>query len=206
MAILRKAKTMMNLIRCAAFTLMLSPTASVAQDFYAGLDAYVTGDYATALGEWRPLAEQGQTDAQVNVGLMYLRGQGVPQDYVEAARWYRLAAEQGNATAQVNLGLMYHRGEGVPQDYIEAARWNRLAAEQGQTDAQFNLGRMYRLGEGVPQDFLRTYIWFNIAAANGHEHALEARDDVASRLTPADLSEAQRLARLCFDSDYRDCD
>ena len=60
--------------------------------FGEGLAAYERGDYATALKEWRPLAEQGDAGAQKNLGWMYYSGQGVPQDYAAAVKWYRLAA------------------------------------------------------------------------------------------------------------------
>ena len=60
--------------------------------FDEGLAAYERGDYATALREWRPLAEQGNAKAQVNLGVMYETGQGVPQDYREAVAWYRGSA------------------------------------------------------------------------------------------------------------------
>ena len=92
----------------------------------------------------RKAAEQGDAEAQFNLGIMYHNGQGVPQDHAEAARWYRKAAEQGDADAQFNLGLMYHNGQGVPQDHAEAARWSRKAAEQGHAGAQFNLGVQVR--------------------------------------------------------------
>ena len=79
------------------------------------LTAYESGDYATALREWKPLAKQGDARAQYNLGLMYNERKGVPQDYKTAVKWYRLAAEQGNADAQYNLGLMYDKGQGVPR-------------------------------------------------------------------------------------------
>ena len=80
-----------------------------AQDYDAGAAAYKRGDYAAALEEWRPLAEQGDVRAQFNLGAMYDHGMGVPPNYAEAARWYRKAAEQGDAGAQHNLSLMYPR-------------------------------------------------------------------------------------------------
>ena len=70
-----------------------------AQDFQKGLEAYENGDYATALKEWEPLAEGGNSRAQFNLGVMYDDGQGVPQDDKEAVRLYTLAAEQGYADA-----------------------------------------------------------------------------------------------------------
>ncbi len=85
-------------------------------------------EYATAVREYRPLAERGHAKAQFGLGLMYGNGEGVPQDYAEALQWYRKAAAQGHATAQYNLGLMYGNGEGVPQDYVQAHMWYNLAA------------------------------------------------------------------------------
>lgn len=49
-------------------------------DFHTGMDTNNRGDYATVLREWRPLAEEGNAVAQYNLGLQYVRGQGVPQD------------------------------------------------------------------------------------------------------------------------------
>ena len=65
-------------------------------DFQKGADAYMEGDFVTALKEWTPLAEQGDADAQTNLGVMYDNGQGVPQDDKTAVKWFTLAAEQGN--------------------------------------------------------------------------------------------------------------
>jgi len=109
--------------------------ALVQADFQAGVDAYDQGDYATALKEMQPLAEQGDADAQFNLGVMYENGQGVPQDDGEAARWFRLAAEQGESAAQTKLGLLYEQGRGVLQDYVQAHMWVNLAAAQNQEDA-----------------------------------------------------------------------
>jgi TPR repeat protein len=62
--------------------------------FAEGAAAYIRGDYTTALAEWRPLAAQGDANAQfINLGIMYANGEGVPQDYAEAAKWLRLSAE-----------------------------------------------------------------------------------------------------------------
>ncbi len=120
------------------FSLLLG-VPSYSADFNKGLTAFQSGDFATALKEWKPLAEEGNAVAQNNLGLMYDNGWGVPQDDKEAARLYRLAAEQGDVDAQYNLGGMYDKGKGVPQDYKEAERWWRLAAEQGFAIAQYNL-------------------------------------------------------------------
>ena len=114
-----------------AGALALSAQPALAQDFGAGLAAYEVGDYETALAEFRPLAEQGDAQAQRNLGLMYYNGQGVAQDYGEAVRLFRLAAEQGIADSQLNLGLLYSWGQGVAQDMVRAYMWFDLAAALG---------------------------------------------------------------------------
>ncbi len=169
-------------------------------DYDDGVAAYLRGDYVIALRELRPLAEQGHTDAQFKLGFMYHGGAGVPHDLGEAVRWYRLAAEQGHAEAQFNLGAMYSKGLGVPQDYAEAVKWYRLAAEQGNASAMNNLGVKYHEGEGVLQDYVQAHVWYNLAASRlplGQDRELAAknRDIVAGRMTPAQVAEAQRLAR-----------
>jgi TPR repeat protein len=98
-----------------------------------GLDAYDRGDYATALKEWTPLAEQG------------------------------------NASAQRNLGVMYAFGKGILKDYVYA------------------------------------HMWANIAAMNGNELGGKLRDDFEKQMTPAQISEAEKLARECVAKNYKGC-
>lgn len=104
---------------------------AAAGDFAAGLAAYEKGDYATAVKEWQPLAEDGEAAAQFNLALLYHDGRGVPQDYRSAFRWFERAANQGYARAQLNLGAMYGVGKGVKRDYVEAYRWLSLCAATG---------------------------------------------------------------------------
>jgi TPR repeat protein len=180
----------------AAIFLILNFGEPVAADpFEDAKVAYVRGDYATALRLWRSLADQGDASAQSNLGLMYSEGRGAPQDYTEAMKWYRRAADQGLSRAQSNLGRMYSKGNGVPQDYIKAVNWYRLAADQGLPTAQFNLGKMYRKGNGVPQDYVLAHMWLNLSTAQGYQDAITNRDIVARHMTPAQIAEAQKLAR-----------
>jgi uncharacterized protein len=148
----------------AAMLLVLAPLPSVAQDFMAGLWAFTERDYATALRNWKPLAEQGEVEAQDNLGLMYEEGYGVLQDYAEAVRWYRLAGSSNN------------------------------------------LGRMYEQGHGVAQSYVKAHMWYNIAAEKYPPLAPESRQRLANLMTTADISEAQRRARVCVESNYQDCD
>ena len=91
----------------------------------------VTQDYAEAAKWFRLAAAQGDTTAQLNLGMMYVDGKSFTQNYAEAAKWFRLAAAQGNATAQYNLGRMYAIGQGVTQDYVRAHMWFNLAGASG---------------------------------------------------------------------------
>ena len=166
--------------------LLLSLTAPVAAGQHDGLVAD---------------AEQGDASAQYNLGVMYANGEGVPQDYAEALKWYHLAAEQGYAAAQFGLGTMYLYSNdygvlyGVLQDYAEAARWYRLAAEQGYDSAQTQLAFMYDRGRGVMQDYILAHMWFNLAASQESEIGRKNRDRMAKKMTPAQIAEAQKLAR-----------
>ena len=166
---------------------------------YAALDKR---NYNSALALARPLADAGDARAQSLVGQLYYRGRGVNRDDYQAANWFRRAAEQGEAAAQLYLGNMYAEGQGVPQDSAEAATWYRRAADQGFAQAQYNLGLWYANGEGGEQDNVTAHIWFNLAAARfpttdarNRDLAVHNRDVIASRMTPAQLAEAQRLAR-----------
>ncbi len=76
----------------AVFLALVLSAPSLAANYEAGQEAYDRGDYATALKEWRPLAEQGDARAQHLLGAMYGFGEGVPQDYVQAHMWFNLAA------------------------------------------------------------------------------------------------------------------
>lgn len=155
----------------AVSLLLLAAATAGAADFGAGMHAYQRGDYAGALGEFRPLAEEGDAAAQFALGFLYERGEGVPEDAGQAVYWYRKAAGQGNPDAQYNLGVMYRTGKGVPEDDAKAGVWYRRAAEQGSADAQYSLGAMYVRGEGVPEDAGQAVFWFRKAAKQGYAAA-----------------------------------
>ena len=164
--------------------------------------AYDNGDSATAAILYREAADQGYALAQLSLGTMYDSGQGVQQDYVQAVAWYRKAADQGDARAQFSLGFMYERGRGVPQDYVQAMAWYRKAADQGDARAQFSLGIMYERGQGVPQDYVQAHKWWNLAGTSYdaslkemRDVAIAGRDKVTAKMTPAQIAEAQKLAR-----------
>jgi hypothetical protein len=111
---------------------------------------------------------------------------------------FRKAAHKGNTSVQFYLGLMYDQ-DPVRRDYRTAAKWYCKAAERGHVDAQARLGIMLEKGQGIPQDYIRAHLWFNLAAAKsvGQEQRkfASSRNEIAARMTPEQIAEAQRLAR-----------
>jgi TPR repeat protein len=159
-----------------------------------GLD--VPQDYAEAAKWLRRAADRGDAQAQHELGLMYIKGKGVPRDDAEAMQWFHKAADQGDPNAQYLLGLLYD----LRENYAEAVKWFRKAAEQGAPKSQHQLGLMYDSGHGVPQDYVQAHMWLNLAAArftdtDMRNSAVKDRNSVAAKMTPAQLAEAQKLAR-----------
>ena len=121
---------------CLTIAVLLgSVGVSWSADFDKGRAAYKRGDYATALLELTPLAEQGNGDAALTLASMYWHGKGVPVDKKAMIKWYRVAAEQGNIFALSALGMSYKDGEGVPKDNVYAHMWWNIVASSGDKDA-----------------------------------------------------------------------
>jgi TPR repeat protein len=131
----------------------------------------VPHDDSEAAKWFRKAADQGDADAQVNLGGLYQVGRGVPRDDAEGVRWFRLAAEKGNAAAQHNLGLAYEHGGSVDRNFSEAARWYILAAEQGFAASQYRLGLIFQNGQGTPKDLREAARWLQKAAGQGNVDA-----------------------------------
>jgi len=187
---------MQNWLRATAMVVALGYADPVMADVWGDMNAAeARGDYATELRLLLPLAGMGNIDAQTVLGMMYEKGQGIQKDYSLAAKWYGPPAEQGHPLALTNLGKLYAEGKGVPKNYPFAAKLYLRAAEQGEARAQFLLAGMYSSGTGVPKDWVFAYMWANLSAASGFEFAPKLRDLAASQMTPAQIAEAQRLAR-----------
>ena len=142
----------------------------------------------------RRAAEKGDVSAQMKLGALYDLGHGVLRDLEKAGKWVRRAAEQGSPDGQLALAIMYAEGRGVRRDRKEAVQWYRYAAEQGEASAQHALGLLYMSGKGVPRDRVEAYKWLSLAAA-GWEPFGSKRDQLAGRMKPSALMEAQRRAR-----------
>ncbi len=94
---------------------------------------------AMSLPALRKLADQGDADAQWQMGVRYHNGEDVPQNDTQAVRWFLRAAEQGHVTAQATLGAYYWAGRGVPSDLSKAYFWSALALAQGDENSKSRL-------------------------------------------------------------------
>jgi len=153
----------------------------------------VTRDPALAAQWFEKAARQGFAPAQFRLGSMYEKGVGVERDYATARKWYNSAASAGNARAMHNLAVLMIEGEDAKPLYAAAAQWFRKAAEYGVRDSQYNLAILYARGLGVERSFIESYRWFEAAARQGDADSAKKRDEVAARLSPAELEKARAL-------------
>ena len=108
-------------------------------------------------------------------------------------------AKAGEVTVAIQEDFMrktpMKRAKAGAQDYAEAVRWYRKAGGQGEAVAQILLGSIYEDGQGVAQDYVQAHMWYNLAAAQGQKKARKWRDNLAEKMTPAQIAEAEKLAR-----------
>ena len=150
---------------------LISAAGAIAASSDDAFFAYQKGDYKTAIKLLTPLAEAGDDKAQYNLGLMYIRGDGVEQSYTEGAKWHRKAAEQGYAEAQYSMGALHFNRDIPTEDYVEAANWYLKAAEQGHSKAQMNMGILYFRGDILEQNYEESVKWYLKAAEQGNAEA-----------------------------------
>ena len=131
-------------------------------------------------------------------------------EYTRAARLFSPLAEQEVAAAQFYLGVMHEKGRGVRQDYQTALAWFRKAAAQGYPGPQSNLGLIYERGRGVRKDVVRALMWYHIAGAllpgDDRKAAVKRRDYLTSKMTAAQIEQAEEMIRVCQESQYKKCD
>lgn len=174
-----------------AITLLCASLASAA-DLDSAKRAYEQKDYVTAYQYAAPLADKGNTDAQVLIGRLYLTGRGVVKDPDMAIKWFSTAAARGNADAEFMLGSMYL----LPRSNVsEGLKWVRLSAEQGNQDAQLLLGKTYMDGlPELPRDTVQGDMWLRLAAKNNlpfYENELFAAE---REMNSTDIAKGKELA------------
>lgn len=101
-------------------------------NFEEGLAAFVAGDYTKAFRLLKPIAEQGDAEAQCLIANMYHLGLGKTRSVSEAIKWYVRSASQGYGLASNNLAGIFMAGDdGVAVDRESANKWYCKAREQG---------------------------------------------------------------------------
>jgi TPR repeat protein len=156
--------------------------------------AYQQRDYDAALKQLTPLAQQGNAEAQVVLGTMYLKGQGVARDPSQALKWYTSSAEQGNSEGQFYLGSMYLMGAGVTHNVAQGLKWLGLSANQGNSDSQVLLGLVYLQGNGgVARDLVEADMWFHLAASRGDPLAPRQTEATEKQMTREEITKANAL-------------
>jgi TPR repeat protein len=159
----------------ALFCLVLKLTAVQADALQDGQSAILRKDYPTAVQLLLPLAEAGNAQAQLRMGLLHYHGHGVRENDAQALAWFEQAARQGLAEAQFHLGNMYAYGlvaTDVADDSARlAAQWYFEAARQGHADAQYSLGILFLTGTGLVQNETEARRWIEQAARQGHADA-----------------------------------
>jgi len=116
--------------------LSLAAISTHAEDLEDAVEAMRVGDFAEAYCIMRPLAEDGDADAQYNIGWMYLNGYGLRINDSLALEWWQKAAAQGHSDASFSIGMLYSLGEGeVPKNSDKAIDYYLIAADAGHEDA-----------------------------------------------------------------------
>ncbi len=125
--------------------------------------SYLRGDYASALTEYKRLAEAGNVDAQARLGEIYYTGRGALEDLALAHKWLKAAAQQGDVGSQVNLGLILAQNS----EFEAAAKWFGMAAAKGDTAAMNNMAAFHMRGLGVDQNIRLAFAMLEKVAERG---------------------------------------
>ena len=179
--------------------LALAPTPAMAS-LSTAAQAYNAHRYGEALAEFERLAAGGNREAQLYAGLMHDNGLGTARDAARAFYWYMQAAKQEQPRAQFNVADMLYHGSGTKQDRHAAMTWYEKSANNGFAEAQYRWGMELQSGRYVAKDLVAAYMWLSIAAdqdiRGGMEPAIRARDDLARRMTKAQMEQARRKIRV----------
>lgn len=178
---------------------LLGIAAPVLADVKTGVDAWQQGDYTKAVSEWRPLAQNGDPDAQFNMGQAYKLGRGVPSDLPVAIDWYRKAAAQGHMRAEDNLGLLlFQQG-----DRDRAIPYLDRAATRGEPRAQYIVGTALFNGDIMGKDWVRAYALMTRASASGLTQASTSLEQMDKYVPESQRKQGLALAAKLEQSEQR---
>ena len=184
---------MLNILsRSLILGLLLHSPVLFAGPLEDGHNAFDNKQYERAYKIWLPLAEQGDPEAQYNIALLYMKGNGVEKDERTALSWFTRAGEQGMADAQYNAGFMFYTGKGVYPDNRSAIEWWQLAANQGHPNAQNNLAIMYAFAYATKKDPEKAIALWTAAAKQGHPDAIHSLISAYSGAIPGFEKDMQK--------------
>ena len=154
------------------FLLAAGAASAQSRDTLTGMDAYNRGDIGTAYRLLAGEARKGDAEAEVNLGYLYARGQGVAVNQMTAFHLYSLSAAQGDSEGTNALGYKYEFGTGVARDIAMAVHWYCKAVEAGNPRAMNNLALVLNAGADVPRDLDQARDLWRQSAALGHINAM----------------------------------
>lgn len=134
------------------------------------------------------LAEQGNADAQYDVGEMFEKGSGVAIDAKKAFVWFEKSAAQGHVKAQFRVAFMYYKGLGVDANVNKAYQLMEKPANDGNVRAQYYLGQMLVNGDGVKADHDEAFTWYSRSSLGGYKPA----DDALAELKRSAVEKARK--------------
>lgn len=152
-----------------------APTSKANVAFENGIEAYRTGDIATAVTNWTTASAGGHPLASYLLGELYDQGRGVERSPSLAFHYYERAADEGQAVAGVKVGLIYRDGDkslGIKKSYAKALKYFEKGALQAWPPSQYYLADMYRRGLGVPIERSEGLRWLLLAAKKKYSPAM----------------------------------
>jgi TPR repeat protein len=160
---------------CLALLLALTLPASAADKLAQARSAQEAGRHAEAIALLTPLADAGDAEAKMRLGMMHYHGHGVPENEKRGVELLTQSAALGNVEAMYQLGSAYTFGSTtqslVADADVEAAKWYFNAASKGHAEAQYSLGLLFLVGKGVQRELNEANQWMARAAKAGHPDA-----------------------------------
>lgn len=176
-----------------------APDAASAAAVRAGVDAWSTGNYETAVKAWQGPAAKNDPDALFNLGQAYKLGRGVDKDLVKAEAYYGKAARLGHIAAADNYGILLFQ----TNRQQAAMPWLQSAADRGEPRAMYVLGIASYNGDYAPKDWVRAYALITRAAAAGLPQATAS---LATMNQTIPLAQRQMGVSLASDLDQKAAD
>lgn len=184
--------------------LCLSLTPAFSETSESAYAAAQRGEFERSLEIATPLAKEGNSEAQVLLGMQHMMGLGTNPNPDVAIEWYQRAADQNNANALAVMASIYRDGIHIQKDTEQAIRLFIKSGKLGNYRAFNVLGMMFEEADGVNQDYLKALMWYEISIANGGLSAF--KEDIVTKMDPQEIQTAVKLAQLCMESDFENCE